>query len=96
MKDIKQIAADCGIEKLADQLKRRVETEPFKGILSDIDTIIGALYRRIEKLEEEKAKAKQLVTDCANDINEYLGSDAPFERYQNDIDLKLIALREAL
>lgn len=58
MKTLEQIAADCGMPpKVEAILKRAMNDErfPHTEMEDDLCEIIGDLYRRIEKLEEEKA-----------------------------------------
>jgi len=59
-KTTEQIAADCGIEDrsdlLGDIVAGRVDCDLDYQVTNEI---IGALYRRIEKLEEELASTKE-------------------------------------
>lgn len=58
MKTLQQIAADCGIEDADELLHLKNTLNHSMTDLSlyenDLCNIIGALYRRIEKLEEQK------------------------------------------
>ena len=68
MKTTQRIAEDCGIsehraEQLSDILGGRWGE---RDVLDDAQTeIIGALYRRIEKLEEENA---ELLKACQDEV----------------------------
>jgi hypothetical protein len=70
MKDTKQIIDDCGIADtragsfLADIVYRKFTPSHADGAIEEtMGEIIGALYRRIEKLEEEKLKFKITTVD---------------------------------
>lgn len=55
MKDTKQIAETCGLDPTRADLLERIMNSPDDNEtrIGVVESIIGALYRRIEKLEEE-------------------------------------------
>lgn len=58
MKELKQIAKDCGLTSGQESLLYGIMMRPDGDdatVIGAQDNIIGALYRRIEKLEEENA-----------------------------------------
>lgn len=60
MKNTETIAAECGLDSaMSEMLDRILEDRfpPSHPLEASAHDIIGALYRRIEKLEEEKAAA---------------------------------------
>lgn len=63
MKTTKEIAADCGLQGNEAALLETILSSE-KGEWPETSEIIGALYRRIEALEEEKAlQSKPPVRD---------------------------------
>lgn len=77
MKSVAEIARDCGMTAghaslMAGVLARPVNPDPVLGALGQMDAIVGALYRRIEKLESEK----QSVIDEAKDAQVALNGDS--------------------
>lgn len=56
MRTTKQIADDCGLDRVQESLLTGLLDSPdnLDTHLGLLESIIGALYRRIEKLEEEK------------------------------------------
>ena len=64
MKELKQIAKDCGLtsgqESLLYATVLRTQQDDAT-VLGAQDCIIGALYRRIEKLEEKRDRLKETI-----------------------------------
>ena len=64
MKDTKQIADECGLDDRKARLLDRILNEFTKPDSECEEThheIIGALYRRIEKLEEKRDRLKETI-----------------------------------
>lgn len=65
MKDAVTIAEDCGLDETRANLLKQIMSEPdnpetYEGV---VESIIGALYRRIERLDEEKQIAIAYIKD---------------------------------
>jgi hypothetical protein len=87
MKDIKQIIEDCGIADtragsfLAGIVYRKFTPSHADGAIEEtMGEIIGALYRRIEKLEEELRKSDDALVIGA--------------RLKSDVELRIEKLEE--
>lgn len=77
MKTNMEIAKDCGISHLSALMKTVVVGEPALvdpdgSVLADCAEIIGALYRRIEKLESERSKAIGMLLELGAELPEEL------------------------
>ena len=83
MKTVQQIAKDCGLTPGQASLLYACMISPDgnETVIDVLETIIGALYRRIEKLEEEKSAeleenqrknnvAMDLLTDKIRELEE--------------------------
>ena len=64
MKELKQIAKDCGLTSGQESLLYATVLRPQQDdatVLGAWDCIIGALYRRIETLEEKRDRLKETI-----------------------------------